>query len=148
MDVKIQKDRRPLTENKSKPGSTSTVTMAQTFEDVMKTNIQARHTASLDGMIADIEQQGRRLSRSRTIRDLQIYKQLIHRFIQNIVDSGLTVESTRAWHHASGQMQTLIKQINEHLVLLTDQVFQHEASSIDMLDKMDEIKGMLINLYQ
>jgi len=40
-----------------------------------------------------------------------------------------------------------VKEIDQQLITLTEAVVEQEKPSIDLLDKIGEIKGLLINLY-
>ena len=49
-------------------------------------------------LISDIEQQGKRVSTSRTFKDLARFKKLINSFVEEAIDNGLGVEQERGWN--------------------------------------------------
>lgn len=118
------------------------------FKQIMQThttNIQQSH---LHHLMQDIQVQGSTLARFRTIREVVKFKRLVKRFLEEAVKQGLDVERT---HHfqmdGNPQQLTLVKEIDEKLIDLTETVMNEEERTIDLLGLIGEIKGLLINLY-
>ena len=103
---------------------------------------------TLQTLFLEIETQGDKLIQTQTVKELQQYKQLVQRFVQEAVHFGMALKQSRGWNQ-QGRMQTLslVKTIDEHLLELTEAVLEKGKSSIDLLEKVGEIKGLLINLY-
>jgi uncharacterized protein len=110
-----------------------------------KTNFAKEQlTTLLDG----IQKQGERLVRSRTIADLQRYKKLIQAFLQEVVKFGLSLEITDSFTQMNrGRKLKIIKEIDRHLLELSQEILEKEDANIRLLDKIGEIKGLLIDLY-
>ena len=104
--------------------------------------------SAFNRLISDIEQQGRRVATSRTFKDLAKFKSLIKKFVEEAVDNGLGVEQERGWN-MEGYSRTLstVQEVDTKLVELTQLVLDKQRNSIDILEKIGEIKGLLINLY-
>lgn len=104
--------------------------------------------SAFNRLISDIEQQGRRVATSRTFKDLAKFKSLIKKFVEKAVDHGLGVEQERGWN-MEGYSRTLstVQEVDTKLVELTQLVLDKQRNSIDILEKIGEIKGLLINLY-
>ena len=104
--------------------------------------------SAFNRLISDIEQQGRRVATSRTFKDLAKFKSLIKKFVEEAVDHGLGVEQERGWN-MEGNSRTLstVQEVDTKLVELTQLVLDKQRNSIDILEKIGEIKGLLINLY-
>jgi uncharacterized protein YaaR (DUF327 family) len=102
----------------------------------------------LTRLISEIEQQGTRVSRSRTFKDLSRFKSLVKRFMQEAVEYGLDLNQSSGWS-LEGYSRTLstVELIDEKLIELTESVLDKHKSSIDILEKIGEIKGLLINIY-
>ncbi|UOK58092.1 YaaR family protein [Metabacillus hrfriensis] len=102
----------------------------------------------LNTLMANVEEAGRRVAKSRNMRDLSRYKSLVRRFVQEAVDYGLKVKQSGTWDY-SGSTRSLItvEQLDQHLIELTENLLNEDQSSIDILAKIGEIKGLLINLY-
>lgn len=104
--------------------------------------------AAFNRLISDIEQQGKRVSVSRTFKDLARFKSLIKSFVEEAVDNGLDVEQERGWN-MEGYARTLstVQEIDTKIIELTQMVLDKQRNSLDILEKIGEIKGLLINLY-
>ncbi|MFC4620343.1 YaaR family protein [Camelliibacillus cellulosilyticus] len=121
---------------------------AEPFRHFVQSQSQKAEAAVIEALFAEIDEQGKRLSRSQTVRDMQIYKRLIRQYLQKAVSYGLSLKQSREWQFAQGQVQTLVKTIDERLAEMTELLLQKGQSSIAILDAVDEIKGLLINLYR
>ncbi|WP_153733565.1 YaaR family protein [Sporosarcina obsidiansis] len=99
-------------------------------------------------LLGDISTAGDRLARSRNLRDMAKYKMLIKRFLKEAVDSGIELKQSHTWNQfGEGRRLKIVQTIDEKLIALTEALLDEEESSIDLLAKIGEIKGLLINLY-
>ncbi len=105
-------------------------------------------TETLTRLLGDISTAGDRLARSRNLRDMAKYKMLIRKFLQEAVDFGMGVKQSHTWNRfGEGRKLKIVETIDEKLVELAEEILNQEKSSIDLLDRIGEIKGLLINLY-
>lgn len=146
MAIKIEQDRGAVLERRTpvKPVEKSSIP----FKNFIQSEKQNRQAEMFEALVAEIDEQGRRLAKSRTVRDLQIYKRLIKEFLQKAVSYGLAISESRSFYDPGQPVQIVVKQIDERLLALTDDVLKAGTESIDILVALDEIKGLLINLYR
>lgn len=121
---------------------------SSSFQQILtdsKTNLVKEQLSSLlDG----IQKQGERLVQSRTAADLQKYKKLIQSFLQEVVKNGLSLEITDSFTSMNrGRRLKIIKEIDRNLLELSKEILEKEDANIQLLDKIGEIKGLLIDLY-
>ncbi|WP_246945989.1 YaaR family protein [Bacillus pinisoli] len=118
------------------------------FGDMVQKQENKLQMEQLHKLMSQIESQGERLSRSRNFKDLAKYKGLVKNFVKQAVDFGMNLKQSHSWT-SSGHSQTLktVEQIDRSLVELTDEIVKKEQGTIDILGKIGEIKGLLINLY-
>ncbi|PKR77480.1 DUF327 domain-containing protein [Halalkalibacillus sediminis] len=145
--MKIGQDLRSKVEP-TKKNISSRSTSVKSFQQVVGQETQKMKESEMDRLLSQISDQGEKLAEYRTFKDLAKYKKLVRQFIQEAVQYGLELEQTRSWN-ASGNNRklTLVKTIDEKLVQLTDDILDQEKKSIDILDVIGEIKGMLMNMY-
>ncbi|MCO7176910.1 YaaR family protein [Sporolactobacillus kofuensis] len=117
-----------------------------TFERTLTTQKSAMKTDALKALLNKVDEQAKRVSVSRTIRDLQVYKQYVRSFLQEAVQNGLGTSQSRSWQQG-GTQQTLVKTVDQKLMTLTNDLLDKNKSELKLLDQLDEIRGMLINLY-
>ena len=131
-----------LSEGKvAKKGSTGFRELVHIQNEKIKMN-------NLQQLFKEVEETGKRLAISRTFRDLAVYKNAIQKFIKEAVSDGLDLHSSIS-QDLFGQNRTLqtIKKIDEKLIDLTDEVLQKENGNLKILSLIDDIKGLIINLY-
>ena len=105
-------------------------------------------TEQLTRLLGDISTAGERVARSRNLRELARFKMLVKRFLQEAVDYGLETKQSHTWNRfGEGRRLNIVETIDEHLVELAEDILNEERESIDLLAKIGEIKGLLINLY-
>lgn len=103
----------------------------------------------LDALLEEITKQGERLVRSRTLKDLHTYKQKIKTFLQEVVKNGLSLELSTSFSSMTSKERSLliIKEIDTNLLELSEEILEKESNNISLLDKMGEIRGLLLDLY-
>ena len=105
-------------------------------------------TEQLTRLLGDISAAGDRVARSRNLRELARFKMLVKRFLQEAVDHGLETKQSHTWNRfGEGRRLKIVETIDEHLVELAEDILNEEKESIELLAKIGEIKGLLINLY-
>ncbi|RSK25464.1 DUF327 family protein [Bacillus sp. HMF5848] len=118
------------------------------FADMVQQQGRQLQLNELHALMKDIEVAGERLARSRTFQDLARFKGFVKKYIKQAVDYGLNIKESHSWSfEGQGRRLQIVEQVEKELLHLTDDIMQKEAPSIDILDKIGEIKGLLINIY-
>ncbi len=145
--MKINQELRPTLE-KNRQDSKNQVVGQSRFGEIVQKQESKLHMEQLQKLMSEIGNQGDRLARSQNFKDLTKYKNLVKKFVKQAVDFGMDLKQSHSWT-ASGHSRTLktVEQIDQKLTDLTDDVVKKERKVIDILGKIGEIKGLLINLY-
>lgn len=118
------------------------------FDMIVAKQTQKLQAGELDYLMKGITLQGEKLSRYRTFKELAKYKRLVKDFVKEAVDYGLDLSHSHSFSfNGNNRKLTLVKQIDEKLVDLTEAVLAQEKRSLHLLELIGEIKGLLINLY-
>lgn len=118
------------------------------FGDMVVKQGSKMQTEHLTRLLGDISTAGDRVARSRNLRELARFKMLVKRFLQETVDYGLEMKQSHTWNRfGEGRRLKIVETIDERLVELAEDILNEEKESIDLLAKIGEIKGLLINLY-
>ena len=118
------------------------------FKFTLISNIEEQELqARLNLMMEDITQQGKRLSKHMDVRDMKRYRQLIKNFMNEIVNhshkfSRENFLDRRGRHRVYG----MIKLIDQNLDELAMELIKEEKDNIAILNKIDEIRGLLLDL--
>lgn len=106
------------------------------------------HSEQMTRLLGNLSEVGDRLSRSRNLRDMAKFKMLVKRFMQESVKTGLKLNQSHTWNqYGEGRRLKIVKVIDEKLIELAEDLLDEEKLAVDLLEKIGEIKGLLINLY-
>lgn len=144
--MKINQDLRTGFQNRNelKPANQN----ANRFGDMVVKQGSKLQTEQLTRLLGDITAAGDRVARNRNLRELTRFKMLVKRFLQEAVDHGLEMKQSHTWNRfGEGRRLKVVETIDERLVELAQDILNEEKETIDLLDKIGEIKGLLINLY-
>ncbi|MCP3761237.1 YaaR family protein [Domibacillus sp. A3M-37] len=118
------------------------------FTDVIAGKRQNAALEKMTGMMKDIETQGEKLAEHRTIDDLRKYKKMVKEFMEEAVNSGLQLEEQRGFNRRGRtKVYKIVKEVDSRLTQLANDVINKEKSQLDILSKVGEIQGLLINIY-
>lgn len=147
MELKINQDLR-MNLN-ARPSDTRTNNqMGNRFGEMVVKQGSKMQTEQLTRLVGDISAAGDRVARNRNLRELARFKMLVKRFLQEAVDHGLEMKQSHTWNRfGEGRRLKIVETIDEHLVELAKELLEEEKETIDLLDRIGEIKGLLINLY-
>ncbi|MGM0846961.1 MAG: YaaR family protein [Bacillota bacterium] len=130
------------TEQKATAGGSNKFGMLVSKQD------QKMQMEQLGKLMGDINTAGERLSRSRTFKDLAKYKSLVKKFVKEAVDYGMNLKQSHTWNqYGEGRKLNTVESVDQRLMELTEDILDEEKQSIDILGKIGEIRGLLINLY-
>jgi uncharacterized protein YaaR (DUF327 family) len=120
----------------------------KTFSDMMQHQDGKAVATELNRMLEQIQLQGERLSKSMTVRELRQYKILIKKFLEETARRGVQLRDTKGWdRRGRGKRYKLLEEIDQNLLTMADDLLEHEQGRIELLQKIGEIRGMLINLF-
>ncbi|WEK54258.1 MAG: YaaR family protein [Candidatus Cohnella colombiensis] len=135
--------------NKSLPRGETLNRPAQTnsFGDLMQQQEEQRSQEELKRKLEDIKLQGDRLTRSMTVRELVLYRQMVKSFLEDTVKRGISLKETKGWdRRGRGKRYKLLEEIDAMLVSMGEELLATEEGRIDLLHKVGEIRGILINI--
>lgn len=120
----------------------------KSFSDMLNQQNGKADAEQLNRMLQQIQLQGERLSKSMTVRELRAYKILVKQFLENTVRKGIGIKDTTGWdRRGRGKRYKLLDEIDRHLTQLADDLLETEEGKIELLGKVGEIRGLLINLF-
>ncbi|MCM3470981.1 YaaR family protein [Brevibacillus borstelensis] len=118
------------------------------FSELMNKGRQQLNTERLQKMIADIEEQGKILADSRTVGDLRKFKSLVKSFLDDAVKNGLSLEEQQGFNRRGrSRIFKIVKEVDKKLLELTDSVLKNQEPGLRILERVGEIKGLLVNTY-
>lgn len=137
---------RPLTNEHA--GTAPAKPASGAFAQAMQQSRTGLRRDALTPLLASVEQQGKRLAEQRTLENMVAYKQAIKQFLGESLRHGIQLTDRAASGFGEGAPpHQIVQVIDEKVIALQDQLLDNEAESIEILEIVGEIKGLLLNLY-
>ncbi|WP_138756070.1 YaaR family protein [Paenibacillus sinopodophylli] len=145
--MKIDQGFRPLGQNRASNDASMKQVQPRSFADVMVQQDADRTQEQLQMKLQDIHKQGERLSRIMTVRELKLYRQMIKQFLEDTVRRGVVLKEVKGFDRRGRiKRYKLLDEIDATLVAMAEDLLDSEQGRIDLLSKIGEIRGLLINL--
>lgn len=145
--MKIEPGYRPLTSGRGISDGANKPVAAKSFSDAMQQQGEQASQQELNRRVKEIQLQGDRLAHSMTVRELKAYRLLVKRFLEDTVRRGVRMKEVKGWdRRGRGKKYNLIDEIDSALLSMADELLESEQGKIELLQKIGEIRGMLINL--
>lgn len=121
---------------------------SDSFANVIKKSESKMQLDSLNHLMNQVDTQGQKFAKQRTLENLRDYKNLVKQFIRESLCYGLQLTDKQSFN-SGGSMKShqIVEVIDKKLIELQDEVLNNEREGIDTLRIVGEIKGLLINLY-
>lgn len=103
--------------------------------------------AELNGLLKRMDEEGQKLSQNRNVHDLMKYRELVKKFLAQVVGGSYQLREESGWdRRGRHKILVTVEKIDRQLEELAALVFSEQASSIEILAKVGEIKGMLMDI--
>jgi len=121
---------------------------AKSFSDMMSQQEERATQEQLYRMLERIDMQAQRLAKSMTVRELRQYKRMVKQFLEETARRGIRLKETKGWdRRGRSKRYKLLEEIDRHLLQMADDLLASEQGRIEILAKIGEIKGLLINYF-
>lgn len=137
---------------------TTPISQTQQTQEVKDTSDKFRFTLSsaiedgqlkekLNSLMNSIDEQGKKIAKHMDIRDMKVYRSLVKEFMNEIVThshefSRENYLDRRGRHRVYG----MIKLVDKNLDDLAQELVKDEKDHIAILGKVDEIRGLLLDI--
>lgn len=144
--MKIQPGLFPINNTLQRGETAARPAPAQNFADLMQQQDEQRTQEELQRKLEDIRLQGERLTRSMTVRELVLYRQMVKSFLEDTVRRGIGLKVTKGWdRRGRGKRYKVLEEVDAMLVGMGEELLQTEEGRLELLRKVGEIRGLLIN---
>ncbi|ADL06810.1 YaaR family protein [Thermosediminibacter oceani] len=117
------------------------------FQEILRSAREVCAKEQLEGMLASIEEQGRRLVKTMSLADLKKYREMLARFLRQCVESGLDLKEERFFtRYGRQKVLTAVKIVDRKLMELAELILS-KSDAVKVLAIVDEIRGLLLDLY-
>ena len=108
---------------------------------------QSELQEKLTEMVNEITKQGQKIAEHMDIRDLKVYRSMISNFLSEVVANSHEFSrenflDRRGRHRVYG----IIRQVNDKLDELARELIKSEKNQVDILDRIGEIQGLVLDI--
>lgn len=105
------------------------------------------HEEKIHFLVSQIEEQGQKLTKRVDVKELKIYKRLISEFLdETLNNSHLFSKDSRLDRRGRYKVYATVKKVNQQLEELTKQVLSAEEDNIKILQRIEDIRGLILDL--
>lgn len=144
MDIKVNQLQQ-LTQMEAPKNSQ---TQGEDFKFTLVKNIEEEQLQEkLSALMKDIEEQGAKIAKHMDIKDMKKYRSSVKEFMNEIVSrshefSRENFLDRRGRHRVYG----IIRQVDKNLDELAEELIKEEKDNLAILGKIDDIRGLLIDI--
>ncbi|WP_350342628.1 YaaR family protein [Proteinivorax tanatarense] len=102
--------------------------------------------AQLDQILSDIDEQGRTLSKSMTLDHLREYHSLVATYIKKATSEMYELKIQNGEYYNPHKLYITVDKIDTELENITSEMLNTEKDRMYILEKIDYIKGLLLNI--
>lgn len=145
MDIKVNQIQQPA---QVQPAAQAQPTDG-TFKFTLVSHIEEQELqARLTSLMEEITMQGEKISKKKDIKDMKKYRGLIKDFLNEIVNRSHSFSrenflDRKGRHRVYG----IIRLIDENLDELAQELVKDEQDNIAILNKIGEIRGLLLDIF-
>ena len=118
------------------------------FVNALKDSDTQRHYEACENILQQIDALSEELKKAPTPSGVKKYRELISGFVKEALSQSCELHEEMHWDRDGNRKNfVLVKQINSSVQELMDTVMTQEKKQIDLVAKLAEIRGMLVDLY-
>ena len=105
--------------------------------------------ADIEELVDQLHSSGEQLKESPSLSNIKDYRKAVSDFLQYISKHALEAEQIEGAHYHPLKKQkkfTIIKVVNERLEQLATGILQSQFTQLDILKRVEEINGMIVDL--
>lgn len=145
MEIKVNQIQQPAPVEQPQTASPTD----GSFKFMLASNIEeAELQTRLNSLMEEITMQGERLAKRRDVKDMKHYRGLVKDFLNEVVTHSHAFSrenflDRRGRHRVYG----IIRLVDENLDQLAQELMKDEKDNLAILDKIGEIRGLLLDIF-
>lgn len=109
-------------------------------QNIQKTELQT--------FLERLETQGKKLSQSLSIRDLKDFRDMVKSFLRSTFGQSRKMQEESSWDfQGRPKIMARISKVDNALDELGKQLLDEQAKPLEVLSKIDEIRGLIVDLF-
>jgi uncharacterized protein YaaR (DUF327 family) len=105
------------------------------------------HARTLEGLLDELHESGEALLQTQSLDNIRKYRQAVRAFLDHVVNGMLAVDEQVSGGSVLRRKRfTQVKVVDGKLERLAAEVLQNQGRQLDLLEKINEIRGLLVDL--
>jgi uncharacterized protein YaaR (DUF327 family) len=129
---------------KGKKKTSSGGESSKTFENEFSTRLGDIHANSIDDLLSDLKDEGKRFLDSQSQYDLMKYKQVVQKLLKMIIEEGFETVNLKRQRRDKADF-TVISHINSKLAEI-QQAVTRDDKAFNLMKTIEEIRGLIFDL--
>ncbi len=100
----------------------------------------------LEKLLPHLDEAAHALIEARTLRNLARFRELVQEFLDRVVRDSYQVREVSGFSSGRHKIMVIVQKVDEALEKLGREVLNQHASSVHLLEIVDEIRGLLLDL--
>lgn len=119
----------------------------QNFMDMLKQEARDTTKEELEKMLLEVDQLGARLAEDLSLRTLKEYRDLVRRFIYLALKGAYSVEEEMGIDiFGSARSYKIVKKVDQSLEELASLMLKRHEAQLEIVSRVSEIRGLLVDL--
>ena len=109
---------------------------------------QGAHAESWGKLLSQVDEAGKKLISERNMASLSEYREAVKDFMKKSLTDSYRLKEENRWDRRGNRRAfCIVEKVNKALEDLTTTVLENHEEVIGLMAKLDEIRGLLIDLY-
>ena len=108
---------------------------------------EAHHRYNLEQLLDEVYESGEQLVENQSLENVKRYRRAVREFLDYVVEKMLTLEQKTSGANIQRRKRfTQVKVIDARLERLVAAVMQNQGKQLDLLERIEEINGLIVDL--
>ncbi|SHH67824.1 YaaR family protein [Desulfosporosinus lacus] len=144
MSIRINSPHQPLTPNLD---SQSSLERNSDFSGILS-KTQKIQSVELQSFLERLGVQGKKLAQSLSIGDLKDFRDMVKSFLRSSFGQSRKMQEDTSWdYQGRPKVMARVGKIDQALDELGKQLLDEQAKPLEILTKIDEIRGLIVDLF-
>ena len=103
---------------------------------------------ALDLVLMELDASGERLAAAQSFEELEKYKGLVKEFMQKVTQGLGKLHFSDGGQGKQAKIHVILKKVDLELGRLAEEVVKRQAGQLRILERLDQIRGLLLDLYK
>jgi uncharacterized protein YaaR (DUF327 family) len=138
------KDNAPAPKGVGAKREPEAVNFSKAFLDASKGTV----SRALDQILEDLGKQGEKLAAAQNFAELEKYKGLVAEFLRTVTQGVGKLHFSDGGSARNAKVHVILKKVDLEMDALAKDVLNKQGSQLKILERLDQIKGLLLDLYK